>query len=290
MENPNATWNDFSTRIIQKDVSFQASSSFLNDEEQTKAQMATLGEEMKNLQSELKEPWVNAVEGNQRTVDPKKINTECNTILQLLSHKRTYPKLVLQEGTGQKTGTNRKRKDCWEKSLVYSRLQSGHGSEKRTRDQDFQKRNQIYTNDGFRRNSPITYQNFSPRPNFAHGTNHPNNGRSYAQRANQLFNRSDGIWSWKGSFNNHNGNWRNNGDFFRSPSTQRKDFSQLVHAASQEVISLTILPSADLMIDRRPSLQPTNKNFHKTLSRRHLIWFVSPPPIIPLTNYQTSVR
>ena len=37
MEHPNATWNDFSTHIIQKDVSFQVSSTFLNDEEQTKA-------------------------------------------------------------------------------------------------------------------------------------------------------------------------------------------------------------------------------------------------------------
>ena len=43
MKNPNATWNDFSTRILQRDVSFQLSSNFLNDEEQTKAQMATLG-------------------------------------------------------------------------------------------------------------------------------------------------------------------------------------------------------------------------------------------------------
>ena len=45
MENPNATWNDFSTQIIHKDVSFQVSSNFLNDEEQTKAQLATLGQE-----------------------------------------------------------------------------------------------------------------------------------------------------------------------------------------------------------------------------------------------------
>ena len=64
MENPNATWNDFSTRIIQRDVSFQISSNFLNDEEQTKAQMATLGREMKNLRSELQEHRVNAVEGS----------------------------------------------------------------------------------------------------------------------------------------------------------------------------------------------------------------------------------
>ena len=70
MENPNGTWNDFSTRIIQRDVSFQVSSNFLNDKEQTKAQMATLGQEMKNLRSELQEHRVNAVEGNSRTVDP----------------------------------------------------------------------------------------------------------------------------------------------------------------------------------------------------------------------------
>ena len=55
MENPTATWNDFSTRIIQRDVSFQVSPNFLNDEEQTKAQMATLGQEMKSLRSELQE-------------------------------------------------------------------------------------------------------------------------------------------------------------------------------------------------------------------------------------------
>ena len=49
MKNPNATCNDFSTRTIHRDVSFQVSSIFLNNEKQTKAQMATLGREMKNL-------------------------------------------------------------------------------------------------------------------------------------------------------------------------------------------------------------------------------------------------
>ena len=58
------------TRIIQRDVSFQVSSNFLNDEEQTKAQMATLGQEMKNLRWELQEHRVNAVEGKSRAVDP----------------------------------------------------------------------------------------------------------------------------------------------------------------------------------------------------------------------------
>ena len=70
MEKPNATWNDFPTRLIQRDVSFQVSPNFLNDEEQTKAEMATLGQEMKKRRSEPQEYRVNALEGRPRTVDP----------------------------------------------------------------------------------------------------------------------------------------------------------------------------------------------------------------------------
>ena len=69
MQNPNATWNDISTQIIQRDVSFQVSSNFFNNEEQTKAKIATLGQELKNLRSEVQERRVNAVEGCPRTVD-----------------------------------------------------------------------------------------------------------------------------------------------------------------------------------------------------------------------------
>ena len=70
MEHPNATWNDFSTHLINKDVSYQVSSSFLKDEEQNKAQMASLGQELKNLRTELKEHIAKDLEGNQRSVDP----------------------------------------------------------------------------------------------------------------------------------------------------------------------------------------------------------------------------
>ena len=70
MEHPNATWNDFSTHLINKDVSYQVSTSFLNDEEQNKAQMASLGQELRNLRTELKEHRINALEGNQRPGDP----------------------------------------------------------------------------------------------------------------------------------------------------------------------------------------------------------------------------
>ena len=66
MEHPNATWNDFSTHLINKDVSYQVSTSFpgfFNDEEQNKAQMASLWQ-LKNLRTELKEHRINALEGN----------------------------------------------------------------------------------------------------------------------------------------------------------------------------------------------------------------------------------
>ena len=103
IENPNATWNDFSTQIVQRNVSFQVSSNFLNDEEQTKAQMATLEQEMENLQSELQEYRVNAVDGNPRTVDPnQKGRQNATRFLRLLPHKRTYPKLVPREVTRQR--------------------------------------------------------------------------------------------------------------------------------------------------------------------------------------------
>ena len=61
MERPNATWNNFCAQIIQKDLILEVSSTFLSHEAQTKAKLATLGQEIKNLRSALKEYQVNAV-------------------------------------------------------------------------------------------------------------------------------------------------------------------------------------------------------------------------------------
>ena len=61
MESPNATWNDFCSQINQKYLILEVSSTFLSHEAQTKAELATLGQEIKNLRSELKEYNVNAV-------------------------------------------------------------------------------------------------------------------------------------------------------------------------------------------------------------------------------------
>ena len=55
MEHPSATWNDFSTHLTNKDVSYQVSTSFLNDGEHDKAEMASLGQELKKLRTESNE-------------------------------------------------------------------------------------------------------------------------------------------------------------------------------------------------------------------------------------------
>ena len=69
MEKPNATWNDFATRNIQRDVNYQVSSNFLNGEEQMIVQLASLGQKMKNLRSEPQEHRVKALE-KSRQPDP----------------------------------------------------------------------------------------------------------------------------------------------------------------------------------------------------------------------------
>ena len=70
MEHLNAIWNDYSAHIIQRDVFFQVSLNFLNDEEQTKAELVTLGKELKNLRTELQEHRINVREGTPKPVDP----------------------------------------------------------------------------------------------------------------------------------------------------------------------------------------------------------------------------
>ena len=84
MEHPNATWNEFSSHLINKDVPYQVSTSFLNDEEQNKAQMASLGQELKNLRTELKEHRINVLEGNQKPIDPNQKGRQCHKVLRIL--------------------------------------------------------------------------------------------------------------------------------------------------------------------------------------------------------------
>ena len=67
MERPNAMWNDFCAQIIQKDLIPEVSSTFLSHEAQTKAELPRLGQEIRNLGSDLKKYHVNAVAMTLRT-------------------------------------------------------------------------------------------------------------------------------------------------------------------------------------------------------------------------------
>ena len=84
MEHPNATWNDFSIHLVNKDVSYPVSTSFLIDEEQNKAQVASLEQEIKNLRTELKEHRVNNLGGNQKPIHPNQKGQECYKLLWIL--------------------------------------------------------------------------------------------------------------------------------------------------------------------------------------------------------------
>ena len=119
MEHPNATWNDFSTHLNNKDVSYQVSTSFLNDEEQNKAQMASLGQELKNLRTELKEHRVNALEGNQRPVDPNQKGRQNAT--RFCGYCRTMDTLLI---TAERRCEMKKSRNCRMKLRLRKRLRS----------------------------------------------------------------------------------------------------------------------------------------------------------------------
>ena len=59
---------------------------------------------------------------------------------------------------------------------------------------------------------------------------------------------------------------------------------------NQEVINLATLHFADLTIDQRLVSRLMNKNFRRAIVRHHLMWFASPQPMIPLTNYRMFAR
>ena len=90
MERPNATWNNFCAQIIQKDLILEVSSTFLSHETQTKAELATLGQEIKNLRSELKKYHVNAVAVVSRTFHPNQQGRQKTTRFCNYCHKNGH--------------------------------------------------------------------------------------------------------------------------------------------------------------------------------------------------------
>ena len=86
-ERPNATWNDFCTQIIIKDLILEASSTFLSYQAQTEAEWATFGQEIKTFRSELKKYHVNAVGVTSRSFRPNQQGRQKNTRFCKYCHK-----------------------------------------------------------------------------------------------------------------------------------------------------------------------------------------------------------
>ena len=139
----------------------------MNDEEQTKAQIATLGQEMKNLRSKLREHRVNAVEGNPRTVDPKQKGRQnatrfCNCC-RTNGHTPSWCRKKIRDEKMKRIENGRTAEIKVTFTQDYNKKRGPkHGSQQWTKGQDIQRRNNNHNNDGFRRNSPNNYQNFSP--------------------------------------------------------------------------------------------------------------------------------
>ena len=161
-------------------MSLQVSPNFLNDEEQTKAQMATLGQEMKNLRSELQEHRVNAVEGISRKVDPNQKGRQnatrfCN-YCRTNGHNPSWCRKKIRDEELKRIENEKTAERKVTFTQDYNKKRGpNHGSEQWTRGQDFQRRNQNFNNVGPTRNFPTSYRNFSPRPKLADENNHSNN-------------------------------------------------------------------------------------------------------------------
>ena len=206
MEHPIATWNDYSAHIIQRDVSFQVSSNFLNDEEQTKAELASLRKEMKNLRTELQEHRVNAIERTSKPVDPNQ------------KGRQNAPRFCDYCRTNGHTPSWCREK-IWDEEL--KRIEKERTAEKKvTFTQDYNKKRGPSHGSGQWNKT----QNFTHRANHSYGEGHQNRGRPFER--NQFPNRNGGSWQRSDNSNTRNGNWQSNRSFPRSPRGQGRNSSK----------------------------------------------------------------
>ena len=70
------------------------------------------------------------------------------------------------------------------------------------------------------------------------------------------------------------------GTFLVLHEIQEETSHKIIPIVHQEMNNLTTLRSAGLTIDLQQTLHPMNRNFRRT-TIGHLIWFVSPQPMIP---------
>ena len=286
MENPNATWNDFSTQIIQRDVSFHVSSDFSNVEEQTKAQMATLGQEMKNPRSELQEHRVDTVEGTTQAVDPNQKGRQNGTRFWIYcrtnGHTPSWCRKKIRDGELKRIENERTA----EKKVTFT--QDYNKNEDQTMDQNngleakiTEEENRTLTTIGLREVSLMPTRVSLEDPTLHIGTtirmieDHITDAQiSHSIEAMETDHEMDPLTIRKGIGETM--------EIFLVLHRPKVEIShKIAYTANQELINLTTLHSADLTIGLRIALRPMNRNFRRTIIRHHLMWFVSPQPMIP---------
>ena len=267
-------------------MSFQVSSNFLNDEEQTKVRMATLGQELKSLRSELQEHRVNAVEGNSRTVDPNQ-KARQNAARFFCNYCRT---------NGHTPSWCRKKI----RDEELKRIENERTAEKVAFTQDYKKNEEQIMDQNNGLESKISKEETRTLPTIDSGevplmptrislqdqilhigttirimedhmTNAPIS-RSTEVRETDLETNLSAIRMETGGTME---------TFLLLHQILEKTSHKTIPIANQEMNNLTILRSADLKIDVQQTLHPMNRNFRRTIIRHHLLWFVSPQPMIP---------
>ena len=116
--------------------------------------MATFGQDMKNLRSELQEHRVIAVEGNPRTVDPNQKGGQNATRLcnycRTNGHTPSWCRKKTRDEELKRIEIERNAEKKVTFTQDYNKKRGpDHGWQQWTRGQDFQRRNNNYNNDGF---------------------------------------------------------------------------------------------------------------------------------------------
>ena len=224
MEHPKAIWNDFSTLLINKDVSYQVSTSFLNDEEQNKAQMASLGQELKNLRTELKEHRIKTLEGNQRPVDPNQKGRQKATSFcgycRTNGHTPNYCRKKIRDEEIKKLQTEATAEKKVTFTQDYNKKRgpfhvSGNWTKRNEDNGAMVLTPRPFTRGNFRPSNPNTH-NFRQNRTFARGGYTNNNNDQYNDYRARSPYQSNQDQSW---------NWGSTGNYSQLPSMSRQDSS-----------------------------------------------------------------
>ena len=224
MEHPNATWNDFSTHLINKDVSYQLSTSFLNDEEQNKAQIASLRQELESLRTEFKEHRINALEGNQRPVDHNQKGGQNATRFCGYCRTNGHTPIFCRKKMRDEEIKKLQNEATADKKVTFTqdynkRRGPSHGSGNWASRKD---------SNGTMMSTPRSFNRGNFRPNNQtpnnFGQNRSSKRREYTDNNNDRYNDYRARSPYQ-SNQDQSRNWRSNNNYSRSPSMSRQDSS-----------------------------------------------------------------